>query len=340
MTIGSLLDFQGAQHITSKNKNRIFMKQGGNGTSGFERSTADIFPRIVVTPKFQIDRAGKVFTIGSCFARNIERVLTRFGIDCITSRCIFPDALYEQTGIGARNGALNAYTVHSMLDIVRLPSRPDREYAGALRLGDDEWCDMMVSGLRFISTEELRQIRSKLIDVYGAMREADTVIITLGYTESWYDTEDRIFVNRSPGSSVRTARKGNRYQFMNASGPQASEALRQLLSEIHTVTEGRARVIVTTSPVPLHATFTGQDVIVANQYSKCTLLSSAALVASEHDWVDYYPSYEMVINSDRSWAWHDDGVHVRNEVVDRVIETFSNAYFAVDVAEPASMSAA
>jgi hypothetical protein len=97
---------------------------------------------------------------------------------------------------------------------------------------------------------------------------------------------------------------------------------------VRVATGGRAKMIITTSPVPLHATFTNRDVICANQYSKSTLLSAAVELASNHDWIDYYPSYEMVMGTARDLAWLEDGVHVKPALIDQVIGRFTQAYLA------------
>jgi hypothetical protein len=325
--LGQRINFKDAQKITSANKGRIYAKMNDSGTSGFERITKERFPDIRIDPKFKVSKSGKFFTIGSCFARNIEVVLAKQGVECLTSKCVVPGEFYDQKGLGARNGALNAYTPHSMLDLIRLTQRPDATAAGTLKLGEDEWVDMMVSGIRFLTAEELAYVRGMILDVYKALSEADTVVITLGYTESWFDTQDNIFVNRSPGASIKTVRHGERFQFMNASAAQVETALVEIVEEIRRQTSDRAQIILTTSPVPLHGTFTGTDVVCANQYSKSTLLTSAVAVASRYPWVDYYPSYEMVTLSDRSWTWDNDGVHVNPEVVSQVIGRFSDAYF-------------
>lgn len=325
---GKQISFKEAQRITAENRGRIYAKVNDSGTSGFERAFSHRFPELRISPKFKLRKSGKFFTIGSCFARNIEFVLERQGVDCITSRGIVPGEFYEQTGLGARNGALNAYTPHAMLDLIRLTQRKNAATVAALPLGDNEWVDMLVSGIKSLPAEDLARVRRTILEVYSALREADTIIITLGYTESWYDTHDAIFVNRSPGGSIRTARHGERYNFLNATAQDVIGVLHEIVAEIGAQTSGRAKVVLTVSPVPLHGTFTGTDVIAANQYSKSTLLTSAVTVAAAYDWVDYYPSYEMVTLADRSWTWNDDGVHVNPEVVAQVIERFADAYFA------------
>ena len=88
----------------------------------------------------------------------------------------------------------------------------------------------------------------------------------------------------------------------------------------------KANIVVTVSPVPFHGTFTDMDVIIANQYSKSTLISSAMNVANQYDFVDYFPSYEMASMARRSHVWEDDGVHVKPAFVEKIMERFSSSY--------------
>lgn len=324
--IGEKVDFKTAQTMTSSNKGRIYTGVG-KGNSGFERSQKP-FPDIFHAPKFQIDASSKFFTIGSCFAREIEIALQGLGVDCITSKFSFPGDLYELQKNQATNGALNAYTPHSILDLVRLPERSDASTAGRVQLGPDEYCDMLLSGLKFLTLQQAEMVRKTLIDAYRELPQADVVIITLGYTEAWYDTESKIFVNRSPGSAIRLLRNhGERFQFLNASPLDAVETVDAAISEIRRLTDGRAKVVLTTSPVPLHGTFTARDSILANQYSKSTLLSAAVYLSSKYEYVDYFPSYEMVANINKGDALMDDGVHVRRNIVDQIIDKFAKLYF-------------
>lgn len=328
MSIGQRINFPDALKKTSKNKVRIFAKRAGSTDSGFERSNLQV-PDVRISPKFKLKASDRFFTIGSCFARNIEIALARRNILSLTSNYVFDDAMYEQTGVGARNGALNAYTPASMLDLLRFTRRPDAATVGSLQLGEDGWCDMLMSGLRFLSGAEYTACRDKLRACYVEVAKADVVVVTLGYTESWFDTQDGIYVNRSPGANIKTVKRGERYQFHNMSSAQVIDCLEGIVQELEAQTEGRAKVILTTSPVPLHGTFTDKDVIMANQYSKATLLSAAVQVSDRYDFVDYFPSYEIVMNSDRASTWVDDGVHIKPEIVAGVMDSFVHAYFDV-----------
>jgi hypothetical protein len=86
------------------------------------------------------------------------------------------------------------------------------------------------------------------------------------------------------------------------------------------------RVIVTVSPVPLTATFTGDDVIVANAFSKAVLRVCAQRLA-DFPWVDYLPSYETVVSGGTA-VLHDDNIHVLDETVAAITGEALRGYVA------------
>ena len=51
------------------------------------------------------------------------------------------------------------------------------------------------------------------------------------------------------------------------------------------------KIVLTVYPVPFSDTFSGQDVIVANTYSKSVLRCVAQDLTELYDHVDYFPSY-------------------------------------------------
>jgi len=325
--IGRRVPYNEAYEKTQGNKARIFAVTGKGGRSGYERIHKEAFPDIIHKPKFKLESSMPVFTLGSCFARNIEGELSKHGVKCLTTALQLPAELYEAKGVGSRNGALNAYTPASMLNLLRLSAGGFDATFAALKTGDDEWLDMLMSGLRPLSLEELGTVRKGLYDVYESAKKADVFIITLGYTESWFDKENGVYVNRSPGASIKSHKLGDRYEFHNLDASQVIESLEACVELIRHITNGKARVLFTVSPVPLHATFTNQDVILANAYSKSTLLSAAQTVSQRNDSVDYFPSYEMVSFTDAGQAWLEDGVHVNPAVVSQVVSKFHSLYY-------------
>lgn len=320
-----------AWKVAKTNPNRTFTKSRGDGSSGSERIRTDDMPKIAIQPKFKLSPEGKFFTIGSCFARNIEAALTKLGVHCITSNCRIPAEYYLEQGAGRigalNNGALNAYTPHSMRDLVNLVDRPNCESVGMLEVGDDEWFDMLLSGLNATTRAQAGEIRAMVVDTYRQLATADTVVLTLGYTEAWHDTQDQIFTNRGPAANIKMTKHAGRYVFTNGTPPEVYAIVDRTMQDLQRITAGRAKVIVTTSPVPLHATFTDRDVVSANLYSKSMLHSAAISVSLKYDFVDYFPSYELVMYSNPATTWMEDGVHIHSSRVGKVIDLFAKSYF-------------
>src|SRR4029450_527264 len=85
-------------------------------------------------------------------------------------------------------------------------------------------------------------------------------------------------------------------------------------------------VIVTVSPVPLMNTFSSMDIVVANTWAKSLPRAGAQEWAQAHNNVDYFPSYEIVQNSDRNALWERDLRHVRGAGAQHIMELFLQNY--------------
>ena len=85
--------------------------------------------------------------------------------------------------------------------------------------------------------------------------------------------------------------------------------------------------MVTISPVPLTNTFLSMDIVVANTWAKSLLRAVAQEWAAAHANVDYFPSYEIVQNSDRAAVCEPDLRHVRSAGIQHVMELFLQKYF-------------
>ena len=103
------------------------------------------------------------------------------------------------------------------------------------------------------------------------------------------------------------------------------------LEEIYALLKANAkveqRVLITVSPVPLHATYRNQDVLQANCYSKSTLRSAAEEFIMANPEVAYFPSYEMVTLADTARAWAGfDFRHVSPQIVGNIMDKTVNNY--------------
>ena len=84
-----------------------------------------------------------------------------------------------------------------------------------------------------------------------------------------------------------------------------------------------AAMVLTTSPVPLHSTFTALDVRVANIESKSRIRAAMSEFVDRHPDVRYFHSYEMVVTAERqSDYYREDGRHVHRHAVRYIVAEF------------------
>ena len=62
--------------------------------------------------------------------------------------------------------------------------------------------------------------------------------------------------------------RGNRFRFENTDYAENMKAVREIVELIRAKSSKDVKIILTVSPVPLNRTFSDQDIIVANSYSK------------------------------------------------------------------------
>lgn len=290
-------------------------------TSDLDRFRADIF----TSPhraKFTFARNAKVFCIGSCFARNVEEHLIYLGVDVLSKRVVCPKV---ESPIRP-NGFLNKFTTPSIaneLEWLISPVDPDV----ALVEGEGGYTDhQLAPGIAPVSLERARERRRFVTkDYFSRIRLADVVIITLGLVEAWQDTTTGVYWNATPNlwevrrNPGRFVFEQTDYETNKLHLDRAYEVLRQINPNV--------RVVVTVSPVPLNTTFSGDDIALANSYSKSVLRAVAQKLADSKENVDYFPSYEIVTMSPRSAAFSSvDFSHVKDAVVGSVMDSFVKAY--------------
>jgi hypothetical protein len=274
-------------------------------------------------PRFQIKPGATVYTIGSCFARNVERALRQVGCVVPTADFAVPAHLYSHP-TPFPNTVLNKYTPPAIAAEIYLGLGEERN-AAPVEVQPNKWLDPLAPVLKLLDLENVRGLREKFRAVAASVATADAVFMTLGLTECWYDIATSGVYNGFSTESVRGHADG--IGFFNATVEQSVSALSEAITRLKERNPA-TKIVLTVSPVPLGLTFTDMDVISANTYSKATLRASCEVLRQRFDFVDYFPSYEMVVNSPRASTWLDDQIHVRQEVVDTVISTFAERYIS------------
>jgi hypothetical protein len=281
------------------------------------------FAKISHTPKFKFKKGTKFFTIGSCFARNVENYLRNSDFQLLSEMPVLSGSYYELSGGKDRTGYQNVYTPSSVLEVVRLISA-ENKYHSIVGEGE-QYFDLLTSGLLPLPNEKVKEIRKGLLKTYANLPDADVLFVTLGYNESWFYVPCNSFINVAPAHII-LRRKIDDFKFCSFDFSDVSNMIDEVIVFVHQLNPD-CKIVLTVSPVPLSSTFSRTDVIVANQKSKAILLAVATEMAAKYDFVDYFPSYEIIINSEYTKVFESDGVHVKNEGVKKVMEIFFSAYF-------------
>ncbi len=258
-----------------------------------------------------ITRASVVATIGSCFAEELADMMGEVGI----RGGMHPGGLFY-----------SSTTIRQEMERIA-GGWPERAHEAAWSVPDgliDPFRDHRTSYRDESSLRTSRAAADRAAD--AVFRGADVVVVTLGLIETW----------RSPIT-------GNTYRQIPhpAAFPEIGAEFHRLtvaemvddLERIRRVIRGelRAEMVVTTSPVPLHATFTPLDVRVANTESKSRIRAAVSEFVDRNRDVHYFHSYEMVVTAERqSDYYREDGRHVHRHAVRYIISEFLRLY-----AEPA-----
>jgi GSCFA family len=271
-----------------------------------------------VRPGFTFDRGSRVFTIGSCFARNIEEHLTDY--DLPTLRFSVPQDEWSRRP----NGLLNEHNVGT------IAQRIERAIAGRQAPADTVvltaargFVDLLVVGGTDASRERTFERRREIDEIYTDLPRSDVVIVTLGMVEAWVDNRSGTYLNRMP--PTRRIRKNPRRYSVEIFDVKKAQSL--LERSLRLLTDRGIKVVLLVSAVPLRATFSGEDVVVANSYSKAVLRVCAQRLAATLPGVDYFPAYEIVTSGGLQ-SYEEDNRHVRDDVVGEFVRFLLERYEA------------
>jgi hypothetical protein len=270
-------------------------------------------------PKFVVPEPAKVFTIGSCFARNIEEWLVEFGVQVPTLKFAVPQTEWKG---GRPNGLLNEFNPGTIAQRIlsAVNGSPASEETVVAR--GRGFLDLLMPGGPPVSRERVLERRAEVDSVYTELLSSDLVVITLGLVEAWHDELAGVYLNRMPDARSLQSQPG-RYSFRRFDVQDSLAVLRPALVALSQA--GVKRVLLTVSPVPLRTTFTGGDGIVANNYSKSVLRVCAETLTDGSDEIDYFPSYEIAMSAGLG-AFDTDQVHVLQEVVEKIVRHMLHAY--------------
>ena len=277
-----------------------------------EVSPQDINP--VTKTSFQLTKATRIATAGSCFAQHIARHLRNSGGTYLVTEpghTLLDDQNRQEFNYStftARFG--NIYTTRQLLQLL------NRAY-GLIRASDDIWEEgdgSFIDPFRpfiqpggFKSRAEFDADRNQHYKAVRQMVEtADVFVFTMGLTEAWENTTDGMIYAACPGCGAGKHVAGES-RFRNFKVSEVCEDLAAAIDFMR-AKNPNLRFLLTVSPVPLVATYSGKHVLSATTYSKSVLRVAAEMIADSHHNVDYFPSYEIITGSFNRGAYYSSNL--------------------------------
>lgn len=265
----------------------------------------------VTAPRFHIAKTTRVGTAGSCFAQHIARKIREIGFNYFVPEA--GDGLAESErkardfGVfSARYG--NLYTVAQLDQLFEEVFDGRERYECAWQRPDGRFVDpyrpRVEPGGYASEAEVVAARREHLHAVERVFRESELFIFTLGLTEAWRSKIDGSIFPLAPGV-VGDSFDPVRHEFHNFTVGEVTEGLEHFLIRLREVNPD-VRVLLTVSPVPLIATFEDRHVLVSTTYSKSVLRVAAESALKRFDWVDYFPSYEIITASSTGGLYFED----------------------------------
>lgn len=290
--------------------------------------------RITVTPGATIRPDSKVFAMGSCFAREIRGALRARGFDVYPKydRIPFDPTTVQLNQLPARDNVNHYDTFNIRQEFERALGLATADYpllevapgtAPKALGGRARFQDPYRSNVLGADREALQLVSDAISDeIRTAVLEADLYIVTLGLIETWRDRETGHHVwSEQVG---RLAPDPDRFEFHRATYEENHANVAWICRTIAERFPDR-KILLTVSPVPLGRTFTNDDIVLANSYSKAQLRAVAGQIDAEFDNVIYWPSYEIALRAD---LFRADGRHITEDGVRFIMERFVETHTA------------
>lgn len=245
----------------------------------------------------------RIATIGSCFASEIAAAMTRLQM----RGAMHPTGLFYTTRTMRQElerifGGWENYGDEAMWKVKGGYVHPFKDY-----------------GSVFGSIDELKSWSNGLDrQAEELFKSANVVVATLGLIEGWMQPRNGNHYRQIPHPDVFPSLGAKFTRLTVAEMVEDLRVIRELLLK-HT----GAKLVITVSPIPLHATMIDRDIRIANTESKARIRAAVSEFIDEYPDVHYFHSYEMVTTAERASDYMlEDGRHVNRRAVDFILSEF------------------
>lgn len=270
-----------------------------------------------------ITKTTPLVSAGSCFALEIAHELQRDGYRYVVTERNFRGFLTQDPSVFSDASAAWGI-IFNTPSFRQLAERSFglRQLPRILWQNGEHYMDPFREEMRFANVEEyLTNCGPHLEASRAAFMQAEVLIITLGLNEIWSFKMDGSVFSRSPWRIAPS--------FVEHRVLTVAENVQELENMLHILRSHNPnlQLIVTLSPIPLHATFLHDryHVVEANMHSKSVLRVAAQEFAEKHEGIYYFPSFELITYGFEN-PWREDHRHVQPGVVSRVMEMFREMF--------------
>lgn len=134
---------------------------------------------------------------------------------------------------------------------------------GLIALGDKYVDPYLRNQAQTGSLEAIQARRQQVQQYFAAVFSADWVVLTLGLTETWFDRTTRQALTEIPSPRLLQQYR-DRFNFKQLSYPECAAVLKSICTLLKRYSKPELKILVTVSPVALERTFSGQDILAAN----------------------------------------------------------------------------
>ena len=253
---------------------------------------------------WKLDYDSRVFCIGSCFSEELHNYLSIHKFQVVNN----PHGI--------------TYNPISICNSIKQLLNKTEVDLNKLVQSDDLYKHLDFHG-HFASTNEdtLLSDLNERIEHYGKLiKEAGFFIITLGTAFAFKHKQLNTIVNNCHKQA------SNKFERILLSEESISSELDRTISLLRE-TNPDLKVLLTVSPVR-HI----RDGLVNNQRSKSILLLTCHSLADKYDFVNYFPSYEILLDELRDYRFYkQDMIHPSQTAVEIILNRFKEAFISEQV---------
>lgn len=274
-----------------------------------------------------IDRFTPIASMGSCFAREIRKVLIREGYSYIREETDHPASVHASA---AWERTYNTFSMRQIFEYTFGAFTPNIRWWVSPRTRQVQ--DPYRRIILYESVEAAEKDFQHHVECSKrVLLKAKVLILTLGLTEIWEDKSDKSVICLPSGPYFNEGGGRDEYAFRVSRYQENLDNLETIytLMKHH---NPECRFVMTVSPVHLWATFRkDMDVITANCNSKSTLRAVVDEFVCRHKDVFYFPSYEMatsfnMLMNQSCFEYGKENFHINRATVEMIMKHFFEFY--------------